>query len=114
MNVSSAGRMIDALSDAVRERQVAESGVRGRVKTIRLCRTQFTCGVRGPRIVFGIRCEPNDNEESACKQARPEGVEPPTYGFEVRRSIQLSYGRVKKSLSPNRIQHLAHALEPGE
>ena len=33
---------------------------------------------------------------------RPEGLEPPTYGFEARRSIQLSYGRTAvKSITPN-------------
>ena len=40
---------------------------------------------------------PLTSPPSESDVARPAGLEPATYGFEVRRSIQLSYGRNKRS-----------------
>ncbi len=53
------------------------------------------------------------HEAPATKYARPGGLEPPAYGFEVRRSIQLSYGRIRLMLDTQHCHRIENGVSEG-
>ena len=44
-------------------------------------------------VDLGTKKEPLSSTDIGSKQTRPAGLEPATYGLEIRCSIRLSYGR---------------------
>ena len=57
------------------------------------------------RVARGNVLEPCPGTIAHRAMVRPAGLEPATYGFEVRRSIQLSYGRTKAKHNATTAHH---------